>query len=150
MHGEVLTAASPSTPDRSDVAEEIPGSTDLRATVLAVLREHPGPINVYALLAIVNQRTGRRRHANSIYRILNHLVTSDLAFHVVSWKRYMAKPLGCGLTPLLLLCRTCEGAQVVTNAGIEQDVARIALNARFIFRETHLETTGTCRRCLLS
>lgn len=151
MRGGVLTAASPRTPDGPLVStsDVIPGSTDLRAAVLAVLREQRGPINVYALLAIINQRTGTRRHANSIYRILSHLVASDLAFRVVSWKRYMDKPPGCGPTPLLLLCRTCKGAQVATNVGIEQDLARLTTNARFTRRETHLEITGTCRRCLM-
>lgn len=154
MHGEVLTATSPRTPDMSAPdsrsprhVNENPGSTDLRGAVLAALRERPGSISVYALLDLINRRTGKPRHANSLYRILNQLIEADLALHVVSLKHYMARPQTCGSAPLLLLCKSCHRIDVVSDPNVERGIIALATRERFGVRATHLEMPGTCALC---
>ena len=151
MRGEVLTATSPRTPDTHPSAQpdEIPGSTELRAAVLAALRECPGSISVYALLDLMNRRTRKPRHANSIYRILNPLIEADLVIHVVSLKHYMARPPTCGRVPFLLLCKSCDRIEVISDPMVERDIAALAMRERFGVRTTHLEIPGTCRACAI-
>lgn len=148
MRGGVLTVAPPRTParDRNADASEASEPADLRAVVLRELRACPGPVTVYALLTTVNRVTGTPRYPNSIYRILNQLVNDGLAFHVVSWRGYMARSCESGATPLLLLCRSC-GRGEVAGCDFTPAIQRLTRRAGFALQRTHLEMSGTCGRC---
>ena len=64
--------------------------TDMRADVFNALAAQPRPVSAYDVAESVSQARGRRVAANSVYRILDLFVRTNLARRVESANAYVA------------------------------------------------------------
>ena len=122
--------------------------TDMRADVFAVLVACERPASAYDIATSVSARRGKRVAANSVYRILDLFVRTNLARRVESANAYIANSHpGCRHDCIFLICDICGQVvhlddDILTGALI--DAARAA---RFADVRPLVEMRGRCASC---
>src|SRR6478735_12454443 len=82
--------------------------TDMRASVFEALASFDRPASAYDIAEAVSNAQGRRVAANSVYRILDLFVGTNLAMRVESANAYVANAHpGCLHDCIFLICDTC-------------------------------------------
>ena len=83
--------------------------TGMRAEVFGALAAQDRPVSAYDIADHVTKARGKRVAANSVYRILDLFVATNLARRVESANAYIANPHpGCRHDCIFLICDTCE------------------------------------------
>ena len=123
--------------------------TAMRAAVFSALAAFDKPASAYDITDAVSVAQGRRVAANSVYRILDLFVASNVAMRVESANAYLANAHpGCLHDCIFLVCDTCGRA---THVDDDQLTGRIRDTARASgFRPDRpvIEVRGKCADCI--
>lgn len=122
--------------------------TPLRASVFDVLAAQAKPASAYDITAGVAESLGKRMAANSIYRILDIFVASNIARRVESANAYVvsAHP-ECPHDCIFLVCDLCGATTHIDDDRIAGEVRGSAEAAGFAPRQPVIEVRGTCSDC---
>jgi len=141
-HGAALAAAA-----QAALEERGEQWTSLRASVFDVLRLDR-PASAYDVTEQLSAAQGRRVAANSVYRILDLFVASNLAQRIESANAYIANPHpGCRHDCMFLVCDRCGRATHVDNDAVTEQVRAAARRAGFAPERPVIEVHGLCEAC---
>ena len=122
--------------------------TPMRAAVFDALAGFDKPASAYDIAEKVSQDQGRRVAANSVYRILDLFVGSNLARRVESANAYVANDHpGCLHDCIFLICDTCGQAQHLDDDSLSGGVRDAAKKAGFAPVRPVIEVHGRCEDC---
>ena len=142
-HGESLKTAA-----RDRLMQEGEQWTDMRAAVFAALAGFDKPASAYDIAESVSNSQGRRVAANSVYRILDLFVTSNLARRVESANAYVANAHpDCLHDCIFLICDNCGQTVHIDDDTLSGGVRDAAKSAGFSAPRPVIEVRGTCGDC---
>lgn len=122
--------------------------TDMRGDVFAALVSADKPISAYDLAEAVSTQRGKRAAPNSVYRILDLFVDTNLAMRVESANAYIAnRHPGCEHDCIFLVCDICGQATHVDDGTISASLRGIAQERSFAPRRPVIEIRGECSSC---
>ncbi|MBU6165873.1 MAG: transcriptional repressor [Alphaproteobacteria bacterium] len=123
--------------------------TPLRAQVFAALSGFDRPVSAYDVTDAVSAAAGRRIAANSVYRILDLFVASNVAARVESANAFIANVHpDCPHDCIFLVCDRCGGATHVDDDRITGDVRAAAAATGFRPVRPVIEVRGVCANCV--
>ncbi len=123
--------------------------TDMRAAVFKALAGFDRPASAYDIAEAVSTAEGRRVAANSVYRILDLFVSSNLAMRVESANAYVANQHpGCLHDCIFLICDTCGTTTHLDDDNLSGGVRQAAADAGFEASRPVIEVRGTCGDCI--
>lgn len=122
--------------------------TDMRADVFAALVARDRPASAYDIAEAVGAVRGKRVAANSVYRILDLFVRTNLARRVESANAYLANSHpGCRHDCIFLICDSCGSATHLDDDRLTGSLREAAHGAGFAEVRPVVELRGVCRRC---
>ena len=122
--------------------------TGMRAAVFDALAAFDKPASAYDIAEAVSTSQGRRVAANSVYRILDLFVTSNLAMRVESANAYVANAHpGCLHDCIFLICDDCGQITHIDDDRITGGVRDAASSAGFAPTRPIVEVRGKCSAC---
>ncbi len=122
--------------------------TDMRAEVFSALAAQPRPASAYDIAEQVSKDRGKRVAANSVYRILDLFVASNLARRVESANAYVANPHpGCRHDCIFLICDSCGRATHIDDDRLTGALVDAARRAGFADIRPVVELRGLCADC---
>ena len=122
--------------------------TPMRAAVFGALASFERPASAYDIAEKVSQDQGRRVAANSVYRILDLFVGSNLARRVESANAYVANDHpDCLHDCIFLICDTCGQAKHLDDDSLSGGVREAAKRAGFSPARPVIEVHGRCEEC---
>jgi Fur family transcriptional regulator, zinc uptake regulator len=122
--------------------------TQMRANVFAALAECDRPASAYDLAETVSAAQGRRIAANSIYRILDLFVRTNLARRVESANAYIANSHpGCRHDCIFLICDGCGATVHLDDDRLTGALVGAARGAGFADVRPVVELRGRCADC---
>ena len=122
--------------------------TGMRAAVFDALAAFDKPASAYDIAEAVSTSQGRRVAANSVYRILDLFVTSNLAMRVESANAYVANAHpGCLHDCIFLICDDCGQITHLDDDRITGGVRDAASSAGFAPTRPIVEVRGKCSAC---
>ncbi len=122
--------------------------TDMRADVFEALAAREKPASAYDIAEGVSARRGKRVAANSVYRILDLFVRSNLARRVESANSYVANSHpGCRHDCIFLICDSCGKAVHIDDDRLTGALITAAKDAGFADVRPVVEVRGTCQSC---
>jgi Fur family zinc uptake transcriptional regulator len=122
--------------------------TDMRADVFAALAAQERPASAYDIAESVGQRRGKRVAANSVYRILDLFVRTNLARRVESANAYVANSHpGCRHDCIFLICDACGQVTHIDNDRLTGHLREAAREAGFADVRPVVEIRGRCQAC---
>ena len=122
--------------------------TDMRQAVFEALAGFGKPASAYDIAEQVSKAQGRRVAANSVYRILDLFVSSNLAMRVESANVYVANHHpGCLHDCIFLICDTCGQATHIDDDKLSEGVRQAAEHAGFAEVRPVIEVRGRCEDC---
>jgi Fur family zinc uptake transcriptional regulator len=122
--------------------------TEMRAEVFDALAGQPRPASAYDIAEAVSRARGKRVAANSVYRILDLFVKSNLARRVESANAYIANPHpGCRHDCIFLICDSCSGATHIDDDKLTGALVEAAHKAGFADIRPVVELRGVCGDC---
>ena len=120
----------------------------MRESVFEVLAGFDRPASAYDVAEAVSAAEGRRIAANSIYRILDLFVASNLAMRVESVNAYIANQHpGCLHDCIFLICDSCGLTQHIDDDTLSNGVREAADKAGFQPVRPIIEVRGRCGDC---
>ena len=122
--------------------------TPLREAVLTALWTAERPLGAYDLRARLEETSGRRLSAPSIYRTLDFLCEHGVAARIESRNAYVA----CGHPEhdhacVFLVCEACGDATEIENPKVEQLIGEDAKRLGFTVKHRVVEMSGVCAPC---
>jgi len=122
--------------------------TTMRAAVFEVLRDFGKAASAYDIAEAVSAREGRRVPANSIYRILDLFVATNLAVRVESANAYVvnAHP-ACRHDCMFLICDQCGAVTHVDDDKATKALRSAAEHQGFRPLRPIIEMRGLCTDC---
>jgi len=122
--------------------------TPMRAAIFEALAGEEKPASAYDIADTVSKARGKRVAPNSVYRILDLFVSSNLAMRVESANAYIANAHpGCLHDCIFLVCRTCGEATHVDDDALTGNVRTRAAGEGFKAERPIIEVLGTCAKC---
>ena len=122
--------------------------TDMRAAVFEALAGFDKPASAYDIAEAVSKARGKRVAANSVYRILDLFVGTNLARRVESANAYVANAHpGCLHDCIFLICDNCGQATHLDDDKLSGGVRDAATGAGFEKVRPVIEVRGTCGDC---
>ncbi len=122
--------------------------TDMRADVFDSLVAQGKPSSAYDIAEDVSHRRGKRVAANSVYRILDLFVRSNLARRVESANAYVANSHpGCQHDCIFLICDSCGVAVHLDDERLTGALIAAAHGAGFAQIRPVVELRGHCAEC---
>ena len=122
--------------------------TAMRESVFSALAAFDRPASAYDIAEAVSNAQGRRVAANSVYRILDLFVTSNLAMRVESANAYVANQHpGCLHDCIFLICDNCGQATHIDDDALSGGVREAAAKAGFEASRPVIEVRGKCGDC---
>jgi len=122
--------------------------TEMRADVFAALADRVRPASAYDIAESVSALRGKRVAANSVYRILDLFVRSNLARRVESANAYLANSHpGCRHDCIFLICDSCGRVVHSDDDGLTGALVSAARDAGFADVRPVVELRGTCAAC---
>ncbi|MBW8783611.1 MAG: transcriptional repressor [Novosphingobium sp.] len=122
--------------------------TDMRADVFAALAGRERPASAYDIAEGVSAARGKRVAANSVYRILDLFVRTNLARRVESANAYVANSHpGCRHDCIFLICDSCGQAVHIDDDRLTGALSRAAGEAGFADVRPVVEVRGRCADC---
>ena len=141
--GDNLIAAAQTTLERA--GEQW---TAMRASVFEAIAGFERPASAYDIAEQVSKAQGRRVAANSVYRILDLFVGSNIARRVESANAYVANDHpGCLHDCIFLICDTCGQATHIDDDALSNGVRAAASQAGFRADRPVIEVRGRCGDC---
>jgi Fur family transcriptional regulator, zinc uptake regulator len=122
--------------------------TEMRADVFGALADCDRPASAYDLAETVSGLRGKRVAPNSVYRILDLFVRTNLARRVESANAYIANPHpGCEHDCIFLICDVCGQAVHIDDDALTGSLVAAARSAGFVGVRPVVELRGTCADC---
>lgn len=122
--------------------------TGMRSSVFAALAASERPASAYDIAEGVSADRGKRVAANSVYRILDLFVRTNLARRVESANAYVANPHpGCRHDCIFFICDICGHAVHVDDDRLTGTLVEAAQRAGFADVRPVIELRGRCARC---
>ena len=122
--------------------------TAMRESVFDALASFDRPASAYDIAEAVSKAEGRRIAANSVYRILDLFVTTNLAMRVESANAYVANQHpGCLHDCIFLICDHCGQAVHIDDDSLSGGVRKAAEKAGFEAERPVIEVRGRCGDC---
>ena len=122
--------------------------TEMRADVFEALAEREKPASAYDIAESVGARRGKRVAANSVYRILDLFVRTNLARRVESANAYVANSHpGCRHDCIFLICDLCGTAVHIDDDSLTGALRKAAQDAGFAEVRPVVEIRGHCAEC---
>jgi Fur family zinc uptake transcriptional regulator len=123
--------------------------TGMRADVYAALAAFDHPASAYDITDAVSRAQARRVAANSVYRILDLFVATNIALRVESSNAYLvnAHP-ECLHDCVFLVCDACGRAAHVDDDSLSDRVRATAAAAGFQVERPVIEVRGRCAACV--
>ena len=122
--------------------------TGMREAVFDALAGFDRPASAYDIAEAVSLSQGRRIAANSVYRILDLFVNSNLAIRVESANAYVANSHpGCLHDCIFLICDSCGLTTHIDDDKIAGGVREAAEASGFAPKRPVIEVRGTCGEC---
>lgn len=122
--------------------------TNMRADIFDVLATFDKPASAYDIADLVSQKRGKRVAPNSVYRILDLFVATNLARRVESANAYLANSHpGCLHDCIFLICDNCGTATHIDDDNLTNRVRAAAENAGFAKVRPVIEVRGKCADC---
>jgi Fur family zinc uptake transcriptional regulator len=122
--------------------------TDMRASVFDALASFERPASAYDIAEAISKSQDRRVAANSVYRILDLFVGTNLARKVESANAYVANQHpDCLHDCIFLICDTCGQAVHIDNDKLTGEIRDAAAGAGFSASRPVIEVHGTCGDC---
>jgi Fur family zinc uptake transcriptional regulator len=133
---------------RSALTEAGEQWTGMRAAVFSALAGHERPVSAYDIAESVSAAQGKRVAANSVYRILDLFVRTNLARRVESANAYIANSHpGCRHDCIFLICDSCGQAVHIDDDRLTGSLVDAAREAGFAQVRPVVELRGLCSRC---
>ncbi len=133
---------------RDQLTEKGEQWTDMRAAVFDALAGFEKPASAYDIAEAVSKAQGRRVAANSVYRILDLFVSSNLAMRVESANAYVANSHpGCLHDCIFLICDDCGQIKHIDDDKLTSGVRDAATEAGFAPSRPVIEVRGKCGEC---
>ncbi|MFD1951075.1 Fur family transcriptional regulator [Sphingomonas arantia] len=122
--------------------------TPMRARVFGALDQFARPASAYDIADAVSKAEGRRVAANSVYRILDLFVGTNLAHRIESANAYVtnAHP-DCRHDCIFLVCDMCGQTTHLDDDRITDTVRQAATDAGFEPVRPVIEVRGRCAAC---
>ena len=122
--------------------------TPMRAAVFDALASFDKPASAYDIAENVSKALGRRVAANSVYRILDLFVSSNLAMRVESANAYVANQHpGCLHDCIFLICDDCGQTTHIDDDSVTDGVREAAAKSGFAASRPVIEVRGKCGDC---
>jgi Fur family zinc uptake transcriptional regulator len=122
--------------------------TDMRAAVFDALAGFEKPASAYDIAEAVSKAQGRRVAANSVYRILDLFVGSNLARRVESANAYVANQHpDCLHDCIFLICDSCGQTVHIDDDSLTGSIRKAAKTAGFSAPRPVVEVHGKCGDC---
>jgi Fur family transcriptional regulator, zinc uptake regulator len=122
--------------------------TPLRATVFRTVQRSERPSTAYDIADAISREEGRRIAPNSVYRILDLFVATNLVRKVESNNTFVvnAHPT-CQHDCVFLICDRCGGVSHVDMDEVARALRASADRAGFAAKRAVIELQGTCATC---
>jgi Fur family transcriptional regulator, zinc uptake regulator len=147
-HHHQLDSESLRTAAASRMTERGEQWTEMRAAVFEALASFDKPASAYDIAEAVSKARGKRVAANSVYRILDLFVGTNLARRVESANAYVANAHPeCLHDCIFLICDSCGQATHLDNDKLSGGVREAAASAGFEHVRPVIEVRGTCGTC---
>jgi Fur family zinc uptake transcriptional regulator len=122
--------------------------TEMRSDVFAALAARDRPVSAYDIAESVSALRGKRVAANSVYRILDLFVRTNLARRVESANAYVANSHpGCRHDCIFLICDSCGQAVHIDDDKLTGALIAAAREAGFADVRPVVELRGFCADC---
>ncbi len=122
--------------------------TQMRADVYTALAASERPASAYDLAESVSLLRGKRVAPNSVYRILDLFVRTNLARRVESANAYIANSHpGCRHDCIFLICDSCGKLVHIDDDRLTGSLIGAARDAGFADVRPVVELRGTCAAC---
>ncbi len=122
--------------------------TVMRADVFDALSGLEKPSSAYDIADIVSQKRGKRVAPNSVYRILDLFVATNLVRRVESANAFIANEHpGCLHDCIFLICDNCGSATHIDDDRLTQSVRSVAGKTGFAVDHPVIEVRGKCPDC---
>ncbi len=122
--------------------------TAMRADVFEALAAQDRPASAYDIAEAVGNRRGKRVAANSVYRILDLFVRTNLANRVESANAYLANTHpGCQHDCIFLICDDCGTATHLDDDRVTGALREAGRDAGFADVRPVVELRGICEEC---
>ena len=122
--------------------------TEMRADVFAALAARDRPSSAYDIAENVSALRGKRVAANSVYRILDLFVRTNLARRVESANAYIANSHpGCRHDCIFLICDSCGQVVHIDDDKLTGALVGAAKGAGFADVRPVIELRGMCESC---
>lgn len=133
---------------RAELTEAGEQWTGMRAEVFHALIAQARPASAYDIAEDVSKARGKRVAANSVYRILDLFVKTNLARRVESANAYIANPHpGCRHDCIFLICDSCGKATHIDDDRLTGALVQAARQAGFADIRPVVELRGICSAC---
>ncbi|MEQ1726163.1 MAG: transcriptional repressor [Sphingopyxis sp.] len=122
--------------------------TQMRADIFAAIAAHDKPTSAYDIADQVSRARGKRVAPNTVYRILDLFVASNLVSRVESANAFVANSHpGCVHDCIFLICDTCGQMTHIDDDMIAAGVRAAANATGFAATRPVIEVRGTCQDC---
>ena len=122
--------------------------TEMRADVFQALADRKSPGSAYDLAEAVSAMRGKRVAPNSVYRILDLFVRTNLARRVESANAYIANSHpGCRHDCIFLICDSCGQVVHIDDDALTGALVQAARDSGFADVRPVVELRGTCAAC---
>ncbi len=122
--------------------------TEMRSDVFSALAQQDRPVSAYDVAEGVSALRGKRVAANSVYRILDLFVRTNLARRVESANAYVANSHpGCRHDCIFLICDSCGKAVHIDDDSLTGALVTAAKSAGFADVRPVVELRGHCADC---
>ena len=122
--------------------------TGMRAEVFGALAAQDRPVSAYDIAEYVSNERGKRVAANSVYRILDLFVATNLARRVESANAYIVNPHpGCRHDCIFLICDKCGRTVHIDDDKLTGALVDAAHKAGFADIRPVVELRGVCADC---
>jgi Fur family zinc uptake transcriptional regulator len=122
--------------------------TEMRADIFGALALRDKPASAYDIAEDVSSLRGKRVAANSVYRILDLFVRTNLARRVESANAYIANSHpGCRHDCIFLICDSCGKAEHIDDDRLTGALVDAARAAGFADVRPVVELRGFCADC---
>ena len=122
--------------------------TAMRADVFRALAAAERPVSAYDIAENLSAERGKRVAANSVYRILDLFVRTNLANRIESANAYLANVHpGCRHDCIFLICDKCGHAVHLDNDHMTEALREAGQRAGFADVRPVVELRGLCGEC---
>ena len=122
--------------------------TGMRQSVFEELARHDKPASAYDIADNLSQSRGKRVAPNSVYRILDLFVRTNLANRIESANAYLVNTHpGCRHDCIFLICDDCGKATHIDDDPLSQQVRTVAKSEGFNSIRPVVELRGLCDDC---